>query len=342
MVNGVEVEPVSRPLNLGWIPYWNLYPFERELLRRKPGEFALKAGHPVKVNGWLGDGSVDVAPCSSINLLKNPKAEIAINAGVSSRGAVQSVYLGFHSDQMQVYELLRERREQAREWFSHIRQANGFDVRKIAQGVHRAAGARSPVSLSQAPRLKLSSASETSAKLAQVLYRLWFGKDAYEINCEREISAAAPFGPKSQIELVIGDEALVRRRSFHRIIDLGAVWFEMTGLPFVFAVWQTVGNGLNCWRKVLQETAELAEARMKVEPAAYLPDPLPLDEGGKPIRLPEYWKAINYKLGAEEFKGLALYLALAREFSPGKYSDSSIAKMLRWQELGIKGHFEVL
>lgn len=39
--------------------------------------------------------------------------------------------------------------------------------------------------------------------------------------------------------LVIGDTALTLpwRQKFEYVIDLGQFWFEMTGLPFVFAVW---------------------------------------------------------------------------------------------------------
>ncbi len=332
----------SKTLSLGWIPYWNLHPMRKELLRKKYGEIEFKTGHPAKVNAWLRDGSVALAPSSSICLLKNPKAEIAVPVGVASRGSVHSVYLGFQYEHSQLFDILRERRDQTREWFQLARSAHGFDVRKISQTIWKASAARSSIALSMAPRIKLTSASETSVHLTQILYRLWFGREAYEINFERELSPASAFGNLSPIELVIGDEALVRKKSFYRTLDLGAAWFEMTGLPFVFAVWQSQGEFLNGWRRVILESAEIAEARMKVEPAAYLPDMIPLDDQGKPIKLAEYWKALHYKLTAEDFKGLALFLCLARDFSPGKYNESILVKMMRWQELGIKGNFNVI
>jgi chorismate dehydratase len=37
--------------------------------------------------------------------------------------------------------------------------------------------------------------------------------------------------------LIIGDRALKNRSNFPHIFDLGFAWREMTGLPFVFAVW---------------------------------------------------------------------------------------------------------
>lgn len=40
--------------------------------------------------------------------------------------------------------------------------------------------------------------------------------------------------------LIIGDRALMNRSRFPHIYDLGLGWKEMTGLPFVFAVWVSV------------------------------------------------------------------------------------------------------
>ncbi len=37
--------------------------------------------------------------------------------------------------------------------------------------------------------------------------------------------------------LIIGDRALEKRSSYRYVYDLGTAWKEMTGLPFVFAVW---------------------------------------------------------------------------------------------------------
>jgi predicted solute-binding protein len=331
-----------KPLTVGWIPYWNLLPLHKELLRKKHGAIEFKTGHPVKVNSWLNSGAVAIAPCSSICLLKNPRAEIAIPAGVAATGSVQSVYLGFHQEHSQLFEILRERRDQSREWFQHARATHGFDVRKISQVIWKASAARSALPLSVAPTVKFTAASETSVMLTQIFYRLWFGREAYEINCERDVRASNAFGHHNPVELVIGDEALSRKRSFYRTLDLGGAWHEMTGLPFVFAVWQSQGEFLNGWRRVIMDCAELAEARMKVEPAAYIPDSLPLDDQGKPIRLADYWKSIHYKLGADDFKGLSLFLSLARDFSPGKYDDSILAKVMRWQDLGIKGNFNAI
>lgn len=37
--------------------------------------------------------------------------------------------------------------------------------------------------------------------------------------------------------LIIGDRALLKRNAYQYVFDLGMAWKEMTGLPFVFAVW---------------------------------------------------------------------------------------------------------
>ena len=47
-----------------------------------------------------------------------------------------------------------------------------------------------------------------------------------------------PDAPASA-QLLIGDDAIRRRKSgeFTHVVDLGQEWHELTGLPFVFALW---------------------------------------------------------------------------------------------------------
>ena len=42
---------------------------------------------------------------------------------------------------------------------------------------------------------------------------------------------------KGQAKLMIGDKVFFEKESFRHVYDLGAVWKEFTGLPFVFALW---------------------------------------------------------------------------------------------------------
>ena len=55
--------------------------------------------------------------------------------------------------------------------------------------------------------------------------------------------------------LVIGDPALaVDRRGFH-VLDLAAAWYELTGRPFVFAVWAVrEGVDIGPWQEVFHRS----------------------------------------------------------------------------------------
>src|SRR5690606_19495079 len=119
------------------------------------------------------------------------------------------------------------------------------------------------------------------------------------------------------LELLIGDEALIRRPSYAAVIDLSEAWLELTGLPFVFAVWQKSKGTLSpYWRECITEAAKLAQARMRVEPSVYLPDGEPGDILGHRIDLASYWKGISYHLGDAQMRGLLLFLCLARQLAP--------------------------
>jgi chorismate dehydratase len=75
--------------------------------------------------------------------------------------------------------------------------------------------------------------SHTSVALARVLWRELFGRDL-DI---RPLDAVAD-QPTTDGILLIGDKVVDPHRVwFGYEIDLGAAWKELTGLPFVFALW---------------------------------------------------------------------------------------------------------
>jgi len=86
----------------------------------------------------------------------------------------------------------------------------------------------------QIKRLHADVHSHTSVVLAQVLW--------HELYCQRlelvplEADQAVPAGVEAV--LVIGDKVVDRCWQTYRYdLDLGQLWHELTGLPFVFAVW---------------------------------------------------------------------------------------------------------
>jgi len=323
----------NNPLQLGWIPYWNLLPLKRELLRSVKSGLSLQAGHPTQVNRWLADGVVDAAPCSSICLIKSPGNEMALPIGVASDGPVQSVYLGIHGPTSELVECISRRNQSLREVFDYATNRYPNDVRLAGEAIWKNTKDLKATTIVPPP-VRFTPASAASATLAKVLYRLWFGDDALRGLLERDQNISlSPDAPS--LELLIGDEALARRSEFRQVLDLGAQWKDLTRLPFVYAVWQTQRKSLSTsWRKRISDAAELAQARMTVEPTDYIPDVSPEAQDITKVDLASYWRDIQYRLTPQHIRGLLLYLSLARQLWAPEIDHQTVVKLMRWQEMG--------
>jgi predicted solute-binding protein len=273
---------------------------------------------------------VSIAPCSSICLISQPKHELALPLGISTDGSVLSVYLALGPEQEALYEAIIETNNKLAELFQDGLLRFGSNFRGLGKWFRSAAAQITRPASGFAPPLALTPASASSAALSRFFYKLWFGDEAYKGMMEAQRLGRAT--SRKPLELLIGDEALVKRHHFTRIIDLGAAWKTLTGLPFVFAVWQSRGQPLNGLRKRIQRVGEFAENRMHVEPTVYLPDNSS-DDPDKRNTLLEYWRLINYRLQTREFQGLIAYLCLARSFEVVPVEDVVLAKIIRWQEL---------
>lgn len=331
-----NVQP-SAPLQLGWIPYLNLLPLRHELERTTGRGIEFLRGHPSQVNRWLSEGRVALAPSSSVCLLRNSALEIAFPMGIAATGPVQSVYIGLPRDDAGLLELIKGRQAMLRDIFRQGQTRYDGDSRKVASYVFRMAATLPPLEIDVPPPLQVTPASASGAQLARILYRLWFGEAAYEMRAAEGGAAAAPgVSLRKPMEVVIGDEALVKRPGYRIVIDLAEAWRDLTDLPFVFAVWQmSKANPLNpYWRQRITEAAELAQARMRVEPSHYFPDMPVTDINGRPVDLGAYWKVIQYRLGPQHFKGLALFLTLTRCLQPLVVDDQAVVNIMRWESMG--------
>ena len=340
MAQNFRIHP-SSPLELGWITYFNLLPLRLEIERTLGPDVKWLKGQPTQVNRWMNEGRVSLAPCSSVCLLKNSQLDIAMPLGVSSWGPVASVYLSFHLEDMASWELIRQRHDMLREIFRLAQSRCDSDARKCADTIFRGADELPPVPLEAIPPIQLTPASATSAALLRVFFRLWFGASAYESRLapvmSQSQSSSPSFTDRRPCELLIGDEALAKRPLYRAILDFGEIWRDLTDLPFVFAVWQMSRKTLSpYWRQKLLEAAEIAQARMRVEPSHYLPERPFLDVNGKPVDLPAYWKLIHYRMTPQHFKGLALFLALVRNLSPEQFDHQAVVNMTRWENLGTQ------
>lgn len=110
--------------------------------------------------------------------------------------------------------------------------------------------------------------------------------------------------------LLIGDAALAADTAGHLVLDLAEEWFQMTGLPFVFAVWAAPAGALRS-----EDVGLLEESRRT---GLSQIDTIAAEESAR-LGLPaamiaEYLRVnIHYDLGPEELRGLELFLRRAQD-----------------------------
>ncbi len=308
-------------LHLGWIPYWNLRPLKIELQRMFRELISFENGHPNQVNRLLQDREVQMAPCSSVMLIKEPELEVAVPVGVAATGSVQSVYLGFSPGQEKLIEVFQEASAELREAVRVAKISSKGECRSWASTVFDLLPPMERPIQDKLPQLVLSQASATGACMARLYQRLVISRSNHV------------FRDNDAIELCIGNDALIRRPQFTKVIDLGAWWFELTGLPFVYAVWQAKPQSFDAaWKMRIIEAASLAQAKMRVEPTDFFPDVKPRDSNGHDIDLAAYWERIRYKLSQEDLNGLWLFLSMARLLEQASRRSGIDLKLLRWQQ----------
>lgn len=282
-------------LRIGRISYLNLYPIFHGLDKVAPGRYNYMDGHPARVNALLRRGAVDLSPSSSIVYLRQPLDFSLIEGhSVSSDGPVRSIYL-----------------------FSR------FPIEEL--------GGRTIGATNQ---------TETSAALLKIILAKFYGLPlALRATGLPAARALARFGAW----LSIGDDAMRAYKIFNSknsglpfrgsggeaptnkkggwvgkslfIYDLGGIWREKTGLPFVFALWVARKEAVREKRRAFSSFKDdLALARdyalSHLRQAARTQPVAELDQA-EVIR---YWKGISYGLGPDEKKGLQLFRKYAREF----------------------------
>lgn len=118
--------------------------------------------------------------------------------------------------------------------------------------------------------------------------------------------------PELEAVLLIGDRAIefARRPHSHRIWDLGAAWFELTHLPFVFAGW-ALRRGAHT--QALREALRTAAARG----VAALPDIIAQRTDFDLRFRREYFRRhVYFDLGASEKCGLRRFIEGLRAHGP--------------------------
>jgi chorismate dehydratase len=163
----------------------------------------------------------------------------------------------------------------------------------------------SRVPVAEIRTLALDENSRTSAALVRIVLAARYG---VRPECRAIGAASRRDARRSDAALVIGDPALGVDRESHVVLDLAGEWLELTGLPFVFAVWAAraeVATPELAARFERSLEAGLAELETIVGEAA-------AETGLPPAVLRDYYtRNLSFRFGDEERRGLAEFLRRA-------------------------------
>jgi chorismate dehydratase len=160
--------------------------------------------------------------------------------------------------------------------------------------------------------IAITSASATSVALLAILLRRCF-----DMVCPLVISSAGSLAQANEEALLlIGDAALaeVAKADDWHVYDLGELWWEFSGFPFVFALWivrrsayerdpQGISR-LGRWFREAKEDAYASYGRLANQYEG---------KGLKASALLDYWQTISYDLTDDHIRGVQLFFRLAAE-----------------------------
>ena len=165
--------------------------------------------------------------------------------------------------------------------------------------------------LEQIQTIHCDTASLTSVNLLKILLA--------ERDLKPELVPLPRYEEAPQLEnvLLIGDRAIdfLRSNPSHEIFDLGEAWFELTKLPFVYAVW------------ALRRGIENSELKTQLREAkAFGLDTLDHIINTRPEYDLEFRKDylgwhIHFHLGTDEKRGIAKFVELLRKHHPAPVYD---------------------
>lgn len=157
-------------------------------------------------------------------------------------------------------------------------------------------------------RVALGSTSRTSVRLAQLLLAERFGVTPDYYTCPPDLGLMMR---EADAAVLIGDAAL--RASLHdaprlglQVHDLGAMWKEWTGLPFVFAVWATRKDYLAREPGVVREIhqAFLASRDLSLEEVTKVAEQAARWEVFDAELLERYFTTLDFRFGADQLAGV--------------------------------------
>ncbi len=150
--------------------------------------------------------------------------------------------------------------------------------------------------------LHLDTHSLTSILLSKLLTTEYLGLDINYRSLSITDYAAAP----GEAVLMIGDKVFEYENSFRYKYDLGALWKDWTGLPFVFALWIK--------RKGIDEKISLQMNTAFEYGISHLPDVISLEKNDTTDLYYYFSHHIQYKLDDQKRQALQLFLEKSAKF----------------------------
>ncbi|MDX3071687.1 menaquinone biosynthesis protein [Streptomyces sp. NPDC088354] len=158
-------------------------------------------------------------------------------------------------------------------------------------------------------RVALGSTSRTSVRLAELLLAEQYKVEPDYYTCPPDLSLMMQ---EAQAAVLIGDAAL--RASLHdaprlglEVHDLGLMWKEWTGLPFVFAVWAARRDYLAAHPEAVREVhrAFLASRDLSMEEVEKVAEQAARWESFDADTLQRYFTTLDFSLGQDQLTGIA-------------------------------------
>lgn len=178
----------------------------------------------------------------------------------------------------------------------------------------------SPVPLSELSgrNIAITGESATSINLLRIIFREFYHLD--------DVTDAVPDTPIEDLirqhepALLIGDRALRLASKLPQgmhVFDLGEIWYQKTGLPFVFALWMVDRNSLDVFSAAFKDLGR----QLQNSCSQLINDPYPLatvlaNKVGLDVEtIVDYWKTIDYRLEKQHLQGLQLFFKLCVKYN---------------------------
>lgn len=163
----------------------------------------------------------------------------------------------------------------------------------------------SRVPVGEIESVALDENSRTSAALVRILLSERYGLEPEYRPAAADLDAMLA---DADAALIIGDPALAVARERYVVLDLAGEWLELTGLPFVFAVWAARGEIAG---EVPVERF-LASLETGLDELDAIVDETAAESGLPPAVVRDYFtRNLRYRMGPAEQAGLAEFLRRA-------------------------------